>query len=49
MHRPISAPTSIDIGLGVPLESDHPALVEAIFEIRDACKRNGVFYNQRDC
>jgi 4-hydroxy-2-oxoheptanedioate aldolase len=33
---------SMGIGLGVPLESDHPALVEAIFEIRDACKRHGV-------
>ena len=33
---------SMGIGLGVPLESDNPALVEAIFEIRDACKRNGV-------
>jgi 4-hydroxy-2-oxoheptanedioate aldolase len=33
---------SMGIGLGVPLESDNPALVEAIFEIRDACVRNGV-------
>src|SRR3990170_725532 len=33
---------SMGIGLGVPLESDNPALVEAIFEIRDACIRNGV-------
>lgn len=33
---------SMGIGLGVPLESDNPALVEAIFEIRDACLRNGV-------
>ncbi len=33
---------SMGIGLGVPLESDHPELVEAIFQIRDACKRNGV-------
>ncbi|MCA9877385.1 MAG: hypothetical protein KC442_06380 [Thermomicrobiales bacterium] len=33
---------SMGIGLGVPLESDDPALVEAIFEIRDACLRNGV-------
>ena len=28
--------------LGVPLESDEPALVEAIAEIRNACVRNGV-------
>src|SRR3712207_6430735 len=30
---------SMGIGLGVPLESDNPALVEAIFEIRNACVR----------
>lgn len=33
---------SMGMGLGVPLESDDPALVEAIFAIRDACVRNGV-------
>lgn len=33
---------SMGIGLGVPLESDDPALNEAIFAIRDACLRNGV-------
>ena len=33
---------SMGIGLGVPLESDNPALVEAIFAIRDACLRNGM-------
>lgn len=33
---------SMGIGLGVPLESDHPELVDAIFQIRDACKRHGV-------
>lgn len=33
---------SMGIGLGVPLESNDPALVEAIFAIRDACLRNGV-------
>jgi 4-hydroxy-2-oxoheptanedioate aldolase len=33
---------SMGLGLGVPLESDQPALVEAITEIRNACVRNGV-------
>lgn len=33
---------SMGIGLGVPLESEDPALKEAIFAIRDACIRNGV-------
>jgi 4-hydroxy-2-oxoheptanedioate aldolase len=33
---------SMGLGLGVPLESDEPALVEAITEIRAACVRNGV-------
>ena len=33
---------SMGMGLGVPLESDDPALVEAIDEIRTACVRNGV-------
>lgn len=33
---------SMGLGLGVPLESDNPELVEAIMTIRDACKRNGV-------
>lgn len=33
---------SMGLGLGVPLESDDPALNEAIFAIRDACQRNGV-------
>jgi 4-hydroxy-2-oxoheptanedioate aldolase len=33
---------SMGLGLGVPLESDQPALVEAIAEIRNACVRNGV-------
>lgn len=33
---------SMGIGLGVPLESDHPQLVEAIAEIRQACRRHGV-------
>jgi 4-hydroxy-2-oxoheptanedioate aldolase len=33
---------SMGLGLGVPLESDQPALVEAIAEIRAACVRNGV-------
>jgi 4-hydroxy-2-oxoheptanedioate aldolase len=33
---------SMGLGLGVPLESDQPALVEAIVEIRNACVRNGV-------
>lgn len=33
---------SMGLGLGVPLESDDPALNEAIFAIRDACIRNGV-------
>jgi 4-hydroxy-2-oxoheptanedioate aldolase len=33
---------SMGLGLGVPLESDDPALNEAIFAIRDACLRNGV-------
>jgi 4-hydroxy-2-oxoheptanedioate aldolase len=30
------------MGLGVPLESDEPRLVEAIAEVRNACVRNGV-------
>ena len=33
---------SMGMGLGVPLESDEPRLVEAITEIRNACVRNGV-------
>jgi 4-hydroxy-2-oxoheptanedioate aldolase len=33
---------SMGLGLGVPLESDKPALVAAIAEIRNACVRNGV-------
>lgn len=33
---------SMGLGLGVPLESDDPALNEAIFAIRDACLRHGV-------
>ena len=33
---------SMGISLGIPLESDHPALVGTIAEIRDACLRNGV-------
>ena len=33
---------SMGMGLGVPLESDEPRLVEAIQHVRDACVRNGV-------
>jgi 4-hydroxy-2-oxoheptanedioate aldolase len=33
---------SMGLGLGVPLESDEPRLMEAIAEIRNACVRNGV-------
>jgi 4-hydroxy-2-oxoheptanedioate aldolase len=33
---------SMGISLGIPLESDHPGLVAAITEIREACVRNGV-------
>jgi len=33
---------SMGLGLGVPLESDEPRLVEAIRRVRDACERNGV-------
>jgi 4-hydroxy-2-oxoheptanedioate aldolase len=33
---------SMGLGLGVPLESDHPELVEAIMTIRDTCKKHGV-------
>ncbi len=33
---------SMGLGLGVPLESDDPALVEAIMHIRDTCKKHGV-------
>jgi len=33
---------SMGMGLGVPLESEDPRLVEAIMHIRDACIRNGV-------
>jgi 4-hydroxy-2-oxoheptanedioate aldolase len=33
---------SMGLGLGVPLESDHPELSAAIAHIREACVRNGV-------
>jgi len=33
---------SMGLGLGVPLESDNPELVEAIMTIRDTCKKHGV-------
>ncbi len=33
---------SMGLGLGIPLESDEPRLVEAIRCVRDACERNGV-------
>lgn len=33
---------SMGIGLGVPLESDHPQLVEAIAHVRETAKRLGV-------
>jgi 4-hydroxy-2-oxoheptanedioate aldolase len=33
---------SMGLGLGVPLESEDPRLMEAIAEIRNACVRNGV-------
>jgi 4-hydroxy-2-oxoheptanedioate aldolase len=33
---------SMGLGLGVPLESDHPQLVDAIKHVREACVRNGV-------
>jgi 4-hydroxy-2-oxoheptanedioate aldolase len=33
---------SMGLGLGVPLESDHPQLVAAIQHVREACVRNGV-------
>lgn len=33
---------SMGMGLGVPLESDDPALVEAIHHIRDTAKKHGV-------
>ena len=33
---------SMGIGLGIPLESDHPDLVAAVAEIKAACLRNGV-------
>jgi 4-hydroxy-2-oxoheptanedioate aldolase len=33
---------SMGLGLGVPLESDEPRLVEAIRHVRDACLRNDV-------
>jgi 4-hydroxy-2-oxoheptanedioate aldolase len=33
---------SMGLGLGVPLESDNPELVQAIMQIRDACKKHGV-------
>jgi 4-hydroxy-2-oxoheptanedioate aldolase len=33
---------SMGLGLGVPLESDKPELVDAIKTIREACKRHGV-------
>ncbi|MDQ3044050.1 MAG: aldolase/citrate lyase family protein [Chloroflexota bacterium] len=33
---------SMGLGLGVPLESDEPRLVEAILHVRDTAKRHGV-------
>lgn len=33
---------SMGLGLGVPLESDHPRMIEAIQHAREACTRNGV-------
>jgi 4-hydroxy-2-oxoheptanedioate aldolase len=33
---------SMGIGLGVPLESDHPKLVEAIEHVRVTCEKHGV-------
>jgi 4-hydroxy-2-oxoheptanedioate aldolase len=33
---------SMGIGIGVPLESDHPRLVEAIAHIRETCVKHGV-------
>jgi 4-hydroxy-2-oxoheptanedioate aldolase len=33
---------SMGLGLGVPLESDHPQLVEAIQHVRETATRNGV-------
>jgi 4-hydroxy-2-oxoheptanedioate aldolase len=33
---------SMGLGLGVPLESDNPELVEAIMHIRDTCRKHGV-------
>lgn len=34
--------TSMGLGLGVPLESDNPRLVEAIKHVRETCKKHGV-------
>lgn len=33
---------SMGIGLGVPLESDHPRLIEAIAHVRETCVKHGV-------
>jgi 4-hydroxy-2-oxoheptanedioate aldolase len=33
---------SMGLGLGVPLESDHPQVVEAIQHVRETCKKHGV-------
>jgi len=33
---------SMGIALGVPLECDHPEMIAAVAEIREACVRNGV-------
>jgi len=33
---------SMGIGLGVPLEGDHPRLVEAIAEVERSCRKHGV-------
>ncbi|MDP9371834.1 MAG: aldolase/citrate lyase family protein [Chloroflexota bacterium] len=33
---------SMDLGLGVPLESDNPRLVEAIAHVRETCRKHGV-------
>lgn len=33
---------SMGLGIGVPLESDQPELVEAIMHVRDTCRKHGV-------
>jgi len=35
-------PADLSISMGVPGNSDHPKMIEAIEKIRDACRRHGI-------